>query len=434
MIAGTPDAPKAHAPGLHPQPAWQRRLLGVGTLLAMCVYYLNYGGSFDEGDVQGGSTLTLPLRALAVAAIVIALAPFRLHAGSAMLCVGLYLASAVSMLLAIGPHGSLNDGFFVNTLLQLPVLIAFSASRWQIDHAKWLRFVCNVLALQVIADVVVWQTGASLWLSAAFVGGVGNPSSFGLLCSMGFAFCLFHPRAGRARWVRAALLALGAMMSQALFASLALAFVSVIWMALGWHRLLKGLAAAALTALAVLTFLVGTGGGDETSFIEHKLSAAGALIGLIEYDIESAASVSQRVEMHEQTFAAIEASPPRLLWGHLDGLPYWPMDSQLLTYLGSFGAPMLALFLALHLGWLLRAWRMRRADGGFTVVALGLFGLIFTTNRILDYFPVASLYFVLVAMVTRPARPLNDRPAASPGQSARESTQSSAPTPRPVVP
>lgn len=432
MIADT-ARPKTRVSMPNPLPGWRRRLLGAGTLLALCVYYLNYGTSFDEGEIQGSSAFTLPARALAVAAIVLALSPLRLRAGSALLCVALYLFSALSLLLAASLHGALNDGFFINTLLQLPILVALTSSTWQVDHARWLRLVCGTLALQTIADTVVWQTGASLWLSAAFVGGVGNPSSFGMLCGIGFAFCLLHPLAGRMRWALSALLAFGAVMSQALFAVLAVALVAAIWMALRWRRLLVGMAVTAVTAITALTLLAGTGDGEQVGFIEHKLNAAGALIGLVEYDVESSASVSQRVEMHEQTFSAIAESPMRLLWGHLEGLPYWPMDSQLLTYLGSFGTPMLVLFGALHLWWLLRAWRVRRSDAGFSAVALALFGLIFTTNRILDYFPVALLYFMLVAMALRPAPLLNARQDASPWRSAPRSTRSSDPAPRPAV-
>jgi hypothetical protein len=395
-------------------------LLCFGTALGLCVYYLNYGATFDEGDIQGGSALTLPLRALAVAAITVALLPLRVRAGSALLCVAMFLFSAISLLLAASLHGHLNDGFFINTLLQLPILVALAAGMWRVDHARWLRFVCSVLALQTVADTIVWQSGASLWLSAAFVGGVGNPSSFGLLCVIGFAFCLLHPQAGQMRWPLAALLAFGALMSQALFAVLAVALVAAIWLALSWRRLLVGSIVTPLVALAALTWLVGAGESEQTGFIEHKLNAAGALIGLVEYDVDSSASVSQRVEMHEQTFSAIAASPGRLVWGHLGGLPYWAMDSQLLTYLGSFGAPMVALFVALHLFWLHRAWRLRQSDAGFSVVALALFGLIFTTNRILDYFPVATLYFLLVAMALRPAHRLNVSLLPALGHQSRE--------------
>jgi hypothetical protein len=398
-------------------PRVRRWVVAGGTLLALCVYYLNYGTTFHEGEIQGGSSITLLARAVAVAAIVLALSPLRLYRGSALMCVGLYLLSATSLFLAAASHGGLNDTFFINTLLQLPVLLVVTGTRWRVDHAWWLRWLCCLLALQVLVDTVVWQAGASLWLSLAFIGGVGNPSSFGLLCTVGLAFCLFHPQAGRWRWLLAFTLAFGAVMTKALFAVLAVALLAAVWMAMGWRRALAGLVVGIIGTLTVVTLLIGGESESDLGFVGHKLSAAFALVGLMEYDLESSASVSLRVEMHEQTLNAIADAPQRLFWGHLDGLPYWAMDSQLLTYLGSFGALMLAAFLALHFGWTWRAWGQRRRDGGFALVSLLLFALIFTTNRVLDYYPVATLYFLIIATVLRPGGLSFDEKASTTAQS-----------------
>jgi hypothetical protein len=376
-------------------------MLALGLTLALSVYYLNYDGSFVEDAITAGSPLTLPLRLLAVTVIVAALAPYRVRLGSAALLTVMYLCMTPGYFLVAGLHGQLNDGFFVNTLLQLPVLMALACTSRQLDLPRVLHLFCIVLVLQVLVDAAIWYADASLWLSDAFVGGVGNPSSFGLLCSIGVAFALFHPQAGRFRWWIASVLTVGAVMSKALFAVLAVALVVAIWLGGSWRRVLAAVPVALIAALAFLTLLAGTGQDDETGFLEHKLSAAGALIGLVEYDVESSATVYQRIEMHERTFDALRHDPLGVLIGHLEGLPYWPMDSQVLTYLGSFGAPMLLVFLGLHLWWMTRAWAIRRVDGGFAFVVLGLFGLIFTTNRILDYFPMATVYFLVVASVLR---------------------------------
>jgi hypothetical protein len=384
-------------------PAHRWPILLGGTLLALCVYYFNYGATFDEGEMQGGNALTMAARVLAVAAIVWALRPYKLRPDSALSLALLYLACAWSLLLSFALLGSLNDSLFVNTLLQLPILVALTATAWHVDHARCFRFMGVVIALQTAGDTVVWLSDASLWISEAFVGGVGNPSSFGLLCSVLCTFFLFHPRAGRARWLLALVLALGAVMSKALFAVLAVAIVSAVWLACSWRRAALGLVAIVVAAAGALTFLAGNA-DDDTGFIEHKLNAVGALIGLVEYDIDSSATVSLRLEMHQETLAAISKEPLRLIFGHLGGKPYWPMDSQLLTYIGSFGALMLAAFVALHFYWLTQAVRSRRVDGATAAWSLLLFGLIFATNRILDYFPVAMLYFLIVSMALQNGR------------------------------
>jgi hypothetical protein len=401
--------------------------------MALCVYYLNYGTSFDDGEIRGGSPITMVARGLSIVAIVWALGPFNFRTRTGLVIGLTYFTYGAGMLIAAGTYGSINDTFFVNTLLQIPVVIALISTTRHIDYARWLHFIAVTLAVQTGVDTALWMNDASLWLSAAFIGGVGNPSSFGLYCSVLFAFCLFHPQAGRARWLLAAILGFGAVMSKALFAVLAVAVVLIAWSLLSWRRAVSSIVAVMVAAAIAITLFAGAGENGEGSFIEHKLNAVGALIGLVEYDVDSSASVSQRVEMHQQTFSAIVHEPWRLVFGHLEGKPYWPMDSQLLTYLGSFGAPMLLIFLSLHLWWFLRALRLRRVDGGFAAWSLALFGLIFSTNRILDYFPVAMLYFLLIAMVMRydhaaRIRGLNAGRRAGSRRLTHESTGSSVPS------
>ena len=377
--------------------------LCLGSVLALSVYYFNYGTTFDEGQIEGASPFTMILRLLSIALIVWSLRPFNFQFNSLALLTILYVASATSFLLSIGISGGSNDILFFNTLLQLPVLIALSATTLKINYARWFRFIGVVLALQVIVDAMIWFTGASLWLSEAFIGGVGNPSSFGFLCSLLVAFFLFHSKAGPIRWVFVLILAVGAIMSKSLFAVIALGIVYIVWIFFSWRRIILSVVAIGAVAVSVPTLLYNTG-FSQIVFIEHKLKAVGALIGLVDYDVDSSASVSLRVAIHEQTFTAIAQDPLRLIYGHLEGKQYWPMDSQFLTYLGSFGVIILAGFLILHFIWLRYSICNRNINGIFNFCALLIFGLIFFTNRILDYFPIAIIYFMLISMATQTRR------------------------------
>lgn len=374
--------------------------LRFGLLLVLCVYYLNYSATFDEGKIEDASPLTMVIRLLSVVLIVWSLRPFKLPFDTSASLAVVYIASAASFLLSIGVAGSLNDGLFFNTLLQLPVLIALSATNRYVDYARCFRFIGIILVLQVIVDTAITVTDASLWLSEAFVGGVGNPSSFGFLCTLLVAFYVFHPQAGSWRGFFVLILSVGALMSKSLFAVIGLGIVYFFWMVCSWQRIIAGSLTIGVAAVSVV-MLLGDVGEGQMSFILHKLRAAGALFGLVDYDVESSDSVSLRVQMHDQTFAAIANDPFRLLYGHLESTQYWPMDSQLLAYLGSFGILMLIAFAALHLLWLWRAIGRKKLDGGFAFFSLMLFGLIFATNRILDYFPIATIYFILISMAVR---------------------------------
>lgn len=382
-----------------PLPLPRRRWLWLmaGTLLTLSVYYLDYGAGFHEGTVAESSSLTFPLRLLAVAVITASLAPFRSRPRAPMALIALFGVAAASFALSIAFFGEANDILFLNTLLQLPVLWALCQTRWEIDYPRLLRFIGAVLILQACFDLGVLVRGESLWLSEAFVGGSGNPSSFGISCVLLVAFFLLHPQAGRRALPKALLLSGAALMSKSLFAAMGLALVYGVWAVRDWRRVLAVLAVLVAGSVAIDVWL---SSHDQEIFVVHKLEAAAAFVGLISYDIDTSLSVRGREAMHERTFDAIQDEPTRLLSGHLEGLAYWPNDSEVLTYLGSFGVLVLVAFLGLHLLWLAYAWRRRRSDGKFTLVGLSLFGLIFFTNRILDYFPIATLYFMCIAMAT----------------------------------
>jgi len=392
---------------------WRRRVLMMGSALALSVYYLHYAttlqnqgaGGFENDEPGASSPLTLTVRLIAVALIVVGLVPIRLRIDSAFALTALYCAALVSFLAAWAIYWTTNDTFFLNTILQLPVLLALSGTRVRLDYPSWFRFAARILAVQALLDVAVVLSGRTLWGYGAFVGGVGNPSSFGLLCALTCAFCLIHPQAGRHRRPLAVWLAIAAIMTKSLFAILAIIVIALIWASRRWRRMIASVILGCVVATGVSYFVLGAADEDDYSIVANKAFAAAALFGFgrSDNDVESG-SISARLDIHERTYNAMRQQPLQSLLGHFQGLVYWPMDSQILTYLGSFGLMILLAFLSINLLWTYRAWRNAAADGGFGVVALLLFTLIFLTNRILDYFPMASVYFVC-AVASRPRKP-----------------------------
>lgn len=371
--------------------------LRLGLVFGLCVYYLNYTVVFNEGQIEAANPLTMVIRLLSIGLILVSLKPFKRRYDISTSLVLLYIVAAVSYFLSVTNSGVANDTLFINTLIQLPVLIALSITTKDIDYHQWFKFIGLVLALQVIGDVILAFRGEALWLSGAFIGGVGNPSSFGFLCCLLVAFYLLHPKIGSIRWVLIAILSIGVIKSESLFSVLSLVIVYIYWMIQTRKRIILSCLIIGLLVIGIKALGVDTGGG-QLSFIEHKLNAASAFIGLSDYDVESSASVSLRAQIHYETIKAIADDPARFIYGHLKGKPYWPMDSQILTYLGSFGVIILAVFLTLHISWIRRSFLNRNLDHGFSFIALVLFALIFLTNRILDYFPVATIYFILISM------------------------------------
>ncbi len=382
------------SPSRPPMPKWRWRVLLLGTLMALCVYYLNYGRAFNEGD-NASSLLTLGVRIAASAMITGSLYPLRIRPASPWLLIALFGLFGVSFLVAFGVEGEVNDTLFLNTLIQVPALWALCQTRWRVDSAGWLRFVATCLILQSFVDLGLFVTGNTLWLSQAFVGGLGNPSSYGVTCAVALAFCLFHPRAGRFRAAKAAMLTVIAVMSMSLFTALGVMLLYSVWVTRDVRRLLVAVAVVIGTGMLISAWLASQ---EDENFLIHKFAAAAAVIGLVEYDADTSLTVTGRAAGYERTMTAIRKRPLGLITGHLEDKVYWPQDSQALTYLGSFGVLMLTAFVLLHALWMAYAARRWRADGGFTLLALALFGLMFFTNRILDYYPVATLYFFCIAM------------------------------------
>ena len=142
-------------------------------------------------------------------------------------------------------------------------------------------------------------------------------------------------------------------------------------------------------------------GQEYFSFLVHKISAAGAYIGLWDYDINSSLSVSGRNEIFIITLDQLFQNPWNFLLGHLRGQAYWPVDSQIFTYGGSFGVMAAIIFVAFNIYILFRAYSNRRLDGMFSFFALMMYFSIFFVNRILDYYPMASLYFLCIVVASK---------------------------------
>jgi hypothetical protein len=116
-------------------------------------------------------------------------------------------------------------------------------------------------------------------------------------------------------------------------------------------------------------------------------------LGLVEYEV-NAASVSVRLGVHERAIYLFNEQWLSMFLGHPYFISYDKNDSQFLTYALSFGIPLVILFLLFNLRLLYVSFRMREK---FYFIFFASFLLIFATNRILDYFPISLVYFLMVA-------------------------------------
>jgi len=252
-----------------------------------------------------------------------------------------------------------------------------------------LDFSVAIVAGQIILDTLIFVTGNSLWENKAFVGGLGNPSTFGLVCNLLVAYILFARKKSISSTLLYILMSYGVLMSNSLLSFLSLIIISAFW-AYSERSLPKlGLIATYLTTILIArdSFVA--------SHLLIKFQSAGNFL-LNKSEIPSI-SVSSRLQMHKDYLDFFANNPIQALLYGLEGTPYKSYDSQVLTYAASFGLlPALSFLAATGLA-LLYSLKHNEHSGKFVSATLLLWIISFFTNRLLDYFPLPLFFFVLIA-------------------------------------
>ena len=244
-----------------------------------------------------------------------------------------------------------------------------------------------ILILQVFIDTSIFLYGSSLWENNAFIGGMGNPSSFGIICSIFLAYNLFLSSNKLFKLIVSTVLLYGILMTSSMMSLFMAVLVIFTWI---WT--LKKTYFLILLVLSVLIAIY---------TYEHLLSnhLIYKLHSLFLLDVDDPSrSVSLRIENYDLFFdQLINNFMKVLLWGYDDTF-YYIADSQYLTFIGNFGLLFSLIFFATYIWYGLIAYRMKNMFGYFSVLVLVIFMLVFFTNRILDYYPVPLILFLTIML------------------------------------
>ena len=256
-----------------------------------------------------------------------------------------------------------------------------------------LRFFFDVsvflVVMQVVIDFLILWGGISLWDNLAFVGGVGNPSSFGVICVILIAYVLLLKKIGFICFLQAAILAVGVIGSKSLFCVVALVFVflCVIWFYSKSIFLFSLLLSPVVLGL-IWGFLL-------PEHVKFKLFSLYGL--LVDGDLSGASqSISLRYLIHEH---AIEHFAENYFYdtffGYLD-LFYYGVDSQVLSFIGSVGLLPAMIFVLWNFYLIFSNYLLKGEGGYFLLLSSLVFFFLIFSNRIFDYYPVAFLFFILM--------------------------------------
>jgi hypothetical protein len=153
-----------------------------------------------------------------------------------------------------------------------------------------------------------------------------------------------------------------------------------------------------LIALAMLGVIMITLSSHLLSdHVIYKMKSLESLVTGSDNDPYQSRSVSLRREIHEQYVENFSENPSLgITVGFLDEA-YMKYDSQFLTYFSSFGLLVGCLFFAAATQALLKArhWKLE-----FPAMCMLIFCVAFTTNRIMDYYPM-PIFLVLILSIIR---------------------------------
>ncbi len=298
----------------------------------------------------------------------------------------------------------ISDLMFINFISFSVCYILLSAENAKEKIIYSYKVLCCLMTMQVCADLIAFKIlkFTALWPGGSFVGGMGNPSSFGFTCNFCLAFLLFyrnqfHPIM-RAFFIL--VMVAGILLSNALFMVLLMgfSFTVAIMKSNGILGKIIFFLGGAFASLISGAYLLSTGG-----LLAAKIQAVLANLGLAEA-VASSDSVDLRKEIFADALDFLSQPGLKFLWGQYKNLSYFDVDSQYITYFFSFGLTGLMLFTVLLLMLLLRAVFIRNEIKTFILVTLILFLMTFFNNRILDYFPVGYLFVSLVALISSSER------------------------------
>ena len=361
----------------------------LGVILILSVFYTNYILKRELGE---SSYLVLFLKIAAM--VLILMGTFNpkekpsVHESNYVV---IMILAFMSYLIGTGLYNNC-DQIFLNSIIQLPLFFMGISNN---NYKKIFDLIVSVAIIQILIDFYIQYSGFSLRLSAAFEGGFGNPSSFGVFLNICIAYVLFEKKLGLKNWIIVSLLSLGSVLTLSLFTSISLAFVFLYFLKVNRIVSIAGILKFSFI-LACIGFCYNYFSEYfdtiKFGFLENKLNSLLGYLGVINYDASNSLSVSVREKIVFETYHGF-ITYRNILFGHIYDCNYWRVDNQMLSYIGSFGIIWFTLFIVVLVKMIKKV--LRGENNFFPRIGLLLIFIILFTNRILEYFPILFLVILM---------------------------------------
>ena len=352
--------------------------------LIFSVYYVFWILPFNEGVVlDNDSRLYVNLLKLLLVIFLLALIiESRVSFKVDNFLVFLFFSIYPTLFFITKTYFGVNDLFYFNYLAFTPLLLASEKLIIDIVSA-----VPRILAFQVVLDIfILLINGHTLWLNNAIVGGMGNPSTFGVACCIGIIFLYFGNNSRKTNNIFFFILALGAVLSQSL-----LALILIIFLTLVLFRLRLSIFIFVFVIFALSILLDGV--------LSHNLQKLNALLNTGVTTQSGSASVSLRILWFIEHIERFKADEISILIGDIGAIGYISGDNQFLGIFSLGGIFLIIPFLIYNTIIFNPLKENSFFDRKLVFCLLIIYFTFFLFNRALEYFPFSLIYFVSIIMV-----------------------------------
>lgn len=275
----------------------------------------------------------------------------------------------------------INDFLIFNYLIFVPIIfLNYDNSTILFNKLTWIVF------FQIIIDLIIHNYfDLSLWSNNAFVGGLGNPSTFGITCCLCLLFSLnFHKNSNK-YFILRLILVVGGFLTQSM--------LTFIWMPL-ILIFMRPRFFVPFLVLTLLSFFAFYNNIDDLNF--HVLYKIRSLFNDGIFDNINSYSILNRVDWFNNHIYRIKSGELSLLYGDIGDYGFISGDSQFLGILSLGGFPLLFGFLFfLFFSFLnYRGCKRSRSEFKLRIISFSILFSFFSFNRALEYFPFALVFFL----------------------------------------
>ena len=293
----------------------------LGFILAFNLMLINYFGDFSEGSVNTDGGIKIIIKIISILFICSMFKQRTFYLKSNYLLITFFITYLVIVILRF-PFYESRDIMFLNTFIALPLLMGYGPSTAE-DFKRFDRLLLWMLLSWIFVDSFFYFSGNSLWYNKAFVGGIGNPSSYGFLLIYIYEIAIFVIKNKRLRFFIRLLISTLILLSQALMPLLVFILIQFI-------KLPKKIIFVTL----IILFFIGSQFELFLEFLpdEHWKFKLVALVDFLKNsDVSNTnPSISTRIEFFEG-IKLLNSDVSTFLFGNVNDTFYNSGDSQYVT-------------------------------------------------------------------------------------------------------